>query len=273
MAPVFKVLIVGDGGVGKTSLIKRFKNIPHRRNNTDFSECIEVGNLTFGIIENIGDITWKTWDGIIVMFDLTSLPTFKKVKSLIKEAREHSLNSPPVILCGNKVDLKDKRDVKQYRIEEVKEKFKVEYLEISAQTGENCEKPFEQIIGNLKKKLGQKLMDAVGDLDLANVIDLLEYGADPDYFDESYKEIDYHPSVTWEDQPYTPLRLVIFISSDCCLEDGDQETLAKIAKCLLDKGADPRSALTYADERYGKFTQSTRFLAWRVIHSSDKMCL
>lgn len=118
------------------------------------------------------------------------------------------------------------------------------------------------------KSISRQLFDAVGNLDLEKVKETLELGADPNYFEESYKTVTYHPSVTWRNQPYTPLRMVIFRSSDCMLEDEDQETLAKIAKLLLDYGATPESALEYAKQRYGRFTRDVRFLAWRVIHAA-----
>lgn len=117
------------------------------------------------------------------------------------------------------------------------------------------------------KSISKQLFDAVGNLDLEKVKETLELGADPNYFEESYRTYNYHPSVTWRDQPYTPLRTVIFRSSDCCLEDEDQETLAEIATLLLDKGATPESALEYAEQRYGRFTRNHRFLAWNVIHT------
>jgi len=55
-----------------------------------------------------------------------------------------------------------------------------------------------------------------------------------------------------EFQPSTPLKMVVFRISDCMLNDDNLEIYEKIAKLLLENGADKQAAIEYAETRYGK---------------------
>jgi len=100
-----------------------------------------------------------------------------------------------------------------------------------------------------KKELNKLLRDAIGDYDVGRVTQLLKQGADPNYIDTYYKEL--------HGQPYSPLRLVIFVISNVLYEDEALEELAKIATVLLDFGADAQSALQLSEERYGRYDPKT----------------
>jgi len=119
----FKIVLVGDSGVGKTSFIKR-----HRNGSFDgkyiATQGVDVVPLTFNT--NYGLITFKIWDcagqekfgglrdgyyynadGAIVMFDLGSRVTFNNINKWVS----HVKNIVPdcsFVICGNKSDLPDK---------------------------------------------------------------------------------------------------------------------------------------------------------------------
>merc|ERR1711934_1206692 len=150
-----KLVLVGDGGVGKTTLVKRHltgefekKYIP--------TLGVEVHPLKFNT--NFGEITFNVWDtagqekfgGLrdgyyiqgqcaIIMFDVTSRITYKNVPNWhrdIVRVCEHI----PIVLVGNKVDVKDRQvKVKQINFHRKKN---LGYYDISAKSNFDYEKPF-----------------------------------------------------------------------------------------------------------------------------------
>ena len=93
------------------------------------------------------------------------------------------------------------------------------------------------------------------------VQDCLGSGADPNYVQ------------LWEgnseNQPTTPLRMVMFCISDALLEEDDLKQFAEIAALLLHYGADPKPAMKLAEARYGKYDPSfpdSPFMdVWRIV--------
>jgi ankyrin repeat protein len=94
----------------------------------------------------------------------------------------------------------------------------------------------------------EQLMHAIANYQAGVVQELLEKGADPNFYYDlpEYRESPQH-------QPTTPLRLVVFRISDSLLEDSELEKFSEIAKLLLMAGADPKPAMELAEIRYGKY--------------------
>lgn len=101
-----------------------------------------------------------------------------------------------------------------------------------------------------KKALGELLMDVILNHDVDEVIRLLKLGADPNY---QLPEESFQGMAEFQAQPYSPLRLVIFMISDSLIGEEELAKDAKIAALLLEYGADAKSALQLAESRYGKF--------------------
>merc|ERR1711962_501908 len=153
--PTFKMVLVGDGGVGKTTFVKRHKTGEFEKKYVA-TLGVEVHPLTF--YTNYGELKFNVWDtagqekfgGLrdgyyiqgqcaVIMFDVTSRITYKNVpnwhRDLIRVC-EHI----PIVLCGNKVDIKD-RKVKAKAIVFPRKK-NLQYYDISAKSNYNFEKPF-----------------------------------------------------------------------------------------------------------------------------------
>ena len=101
-----------------------------------------------------------------------------------------------------------------------------------------------------KNEFNELLRKAICEYNVSDVKRLLEIGADPNYKlpEEEYKNFD-----AYEYQPYTPLRLVVFIISDCMIGDQELEQAAKIASLLIKYGAYVKPAIELAESRYGKY--------------------
>jgi GTP-binding nuclear protein Ran len=112
---IIKVVLIGDGGVGKTSFVHR-----HVTGIFDKRYIATLGVEVHPVVKK--NVTYNCWDiagqekynshrdtyyigaqYIIIMFDVTSKNSFKNVSTWLKEARKIVLDTN-IVLCGNKVD-------------------------------------------------------------------------------------------------------------------------------------------------------------------------
>lgn len=166
----FKILIVGNAGVGKTTLIKRNRTAEfekkyiategvditklsfntfatHNRSMTSLFAENQIGNITFEMYDVSGQEKYdelntecyKGANAAIIMFDVTSKITYKDIPSWYNSIH---IVCPdiPIVLCGNKVDCID-RQVKPKDIQFHRQK-NIQYYDISAKSNYNFEKPF-----------------------------------------------------------------------------------------------------------------------------------
>ncbi len=156
---VLKIITAGDGGVGKTTLLKRYVE-------GEFSaETIMTLGVQFFVKQlDIGstEAQLQLWDfggqeqfrhilekyaygakGAIIMFDLTRLVTLETLEEWVNICRKNNPNLP-IILVGSKSDLVDDIIIADDYIEEFMENFDFfTYLKSSSKTGENVEQIFE----------------------------------------------------------------------------------------------------------------------------------
>eukprot|EP00050_Salpingoeca_kvevrii_P005794 m.285673 g.285673 ORF g.285673 m.285673 type:complete len:220 (+) comp11424_c0_seq1:60-719(+) len=153
--PRFKLVLVGDGGTGKTTFVKRHLTGEFEKKYVA-TLGVDVHPLVFNT--NHGKIIFDVWDtagqekfgGLrdgyyiqgkcaIIMFDVTSRITYKNVPNWHRDLIRVCENIP-MVLCGNKVDMKD-RKVKAKNINFHRKK-NIQYYDISAKSNYNYEKPF-----------------------------------------------------------------------------------------------------------------------------------
>ncbi|MHA2179883.1 MAG: GTP-binding protein [Promethearchaeota archaeon] len=153
---LFKSIVVGDGGVGKTALTLRFSKGFFTE---DYKMTIGVDFhvKTISIDSNEGPIRSKLqiWDtggqerfssirpmyyrgslGALLIFDLTNSSSFDHLPGWIEEVRANVKNEIPLLLVGNKSDLVDQRAVSLEEINNFTRDFNLYYMETSAKTGE-----------------------------------------------------------------------------------------------------------------------------------------
>merc|ERR1712096_380474 len=152
--PTFKLVLVGDGGTGKTTFVKRHLTGEFEKKYVA-TLGVEVHPVMFQT--NRGKIQFNVWDtagqekfgGLrdgyyiqgqcaILMFDVTSRVTYKNVPNWHRDLVRVCENIP-IVLTGNKVDIKD-RKVKAKSIVFHRKK-NLQYYDISAKSNYNFEKP------------------------------------------------------------------------------------------------------------------------------------
>ncbi|KAK1503382.1 GTP-binding nuclear protein GSP1/Ran, partial [Colletotrichum abscissum] len=163
--PTFKLVLVGDGGTGKTTFVKRHLTGEFEKK---YMATLGVEVHPLGFSTNFGQIQFDVWDtagqekfgGLrdgyyingqcgIIMFDVTSRITYKNVPNWHRDLVRVCENIP-IVLCGNKVDVKE-RKVKAKTITFHRKK-NLQYYDISAKSNYNFEKPFlwlaRKLVGN-----------------------------------------------------------------------------------------------------------------------------
>ena len=156
-----KVAMLGDSLVGKTSISSVFFGY-----NFDEHQLMTIGQVKMETkmkMEDGKELKFVIWDtagqerfhaiainacksvqGIVVAFDLTKRETFDNVKHWLDEINEN-FNNIPVILFGNKCDMKEKRVVQKEEAEEFAKKYNLEYLETSAKENINIKEGIQKI--------------------------------------------------------------------------------------------------------------------------------
>ena len=173
-----KLLIIGDSSVGKTSMLLSYTD-----NYFPESHLATIG-VEYKVKEIVTDkynISLQIWDtagqerfrsitksffrntnGIIFVYDVTCRKSFQSVKEWIKDSELHDTGFDK-ILCGNKIDLKEKREVNFDELEEFGMKKKIEVMEISARERINIDEAFQKIINLiLSNKSDKEIIDEFG---------------------------------------------------------------------------------------------------------------
>ena len=171
---IFKLILIGSSGVGKSSILKRYV---HKIFISEYTCTIGVDFLMKSI--NISDksIKLQLWDtagterfksittgyyrganAAFVVFDLTSKSSFDSVGEWIENYYKYSNpdSEKYVVLIGNKSDLKEKRQITEEEIFDFAKNNKIKYFETSAKNGENIEECFNFIAEKLMKDLEEK---------------------------------------------------------------------------------------------------------------------
>ena len=158
---VIKICLLGEANVGKTSLVYRFIENKFRDN---YKSTLGVNLLKKDLtIEDYGGVAATIWDlggqesfrslrklyleganGALVIFDWTQKESFLKLDSWIQDFRLERENEP-ILLIGNKDDLKDKEKVSKNEAKDFAKRYGLDFLSTSAKTGLNVEEAFNAV--------------------------------------------------------------------------------------------------------------------------------
>eukprot|EP00271_Cylindrocystis_brebissonii_P004600 TRINITY_DN16374_c0_g1_i1.p1 TRINITY_DN16374_c0_g1~~TRINITY_DN16374_c0_g1_i1.p1 ORF type:complete len:230 (-),score=26.67 TRINITY_DN16374_c0_g1_i1:593-1282(-) len=162
---LFKLVLIGDSGVGKTNLASRFA---HNEFHTDSKATIGVEFRSKTLEIDGKEIKAQIWDtsgqeryravtsvyyrgalGALLVYDVTRRPTFDSVGQWLREIRAQGEASLVVMLVGNKTDLTHLRAVTTEKGKELAEKEGMFFLETSALDSTNVDEAFESVIAEI----------------------------------------------------------------------------------------------------------------------------
>eukprot|EP00882_Tetradesmus_deserticola_P001121 GHRQ01001214.1.p1 GENE.GHRQ01001214.1~~GHRQ01001214.1.p1 ORF type:complete len:217 (+),score=67.13 GHRQ01001214.1:165-815(+) len=173
---LFKVVLIGDSGVGKSNLLSRFT-----RNEfcLESKSTIGVEFATRSIQVDGKTIKAQIWDtagqeryraitsayyrgavGALLVYDITKSVTFENVERWLKELRDHADSNIVIMLVGNKSDLRHLRSVNTDDAQGYCEKEGLSFIETSALESTNVEKAFHQILTEIYHIVSKKVIDA-----------------------------------------------------------------------------------------------------------------
>nr|AMZ00347.1 Ras superfamily small GTPase Rab8 [Nilaparvata lugens] len=170
---LFKLLLIGDSGVGKTCVLFRFSEDAF---NTTFISTIGI-DFKIRTIELDGKkIKLQIWDtagqerfrtittayyrgamGIMLVYDVANEKSFENIKNWIRNIEENASADVEKMLLGNKCELTEKRQVTRERGEQLAIEYGIKFMETSAKASINVEEAFFTLARDIKTKTEKKL--------------------------------------------------------------------------------------------------------------------
>eukprot|EP01120_Amphizonella_sp_Union-15-10_P005593 TRINITY_DN166_c0_g3_i4.p1 TRINITY_DN166_c0_g3~~TRINITY_DN166_c0_g3_i4.p1 ORF type:complete len:193 (+),score=30.24 TRINITY_DN166_c0_g3_i4:41-580(+) len=167
-AYLFKYIIIGDTGVGKSCLLlqftdKRFQPIHDLTIGVEFgARMIALDNkqIKLQIWDTAGQESFRSITrsyyrgaaGALLVYDITRRDTFNNLTTWLQDTRQRANENMTIMLVGNKSDLEDQRAVTLDEGEKFARENGLLFLETSAKTAANVEEIFNRIAGQIYEK-------------------------------------------------------------------------------------------------------------------------
>ncbi len=166
---IFKMILIGDSGVGKTNILNRYVNDTFSET-TKSTVGVELGTkveeynntkIKVQIWDTAGQERYKSITktyykgakGAFIVYDITNKDTFKNVDKWIQDLREFGEDDAAILIVGNKSDLEEKREVTTEEVKKKAEIYKMAYCETSALKSKNIDYAFQTLIKLVAEKM------------------------------------------------------------------------------------------------------------------------
>lgn len=173
---LFKIVLLGDSGVGKSNLLARFARDEFYSNS---KSTIGVEFQTQKMVVKGKEVKAQIWDtagqerfravtsayyrgavGALVVYDVNRRQTFDSVGRWLNELHTHCDMNVITILVGNKTDLKDAREVSTTDGKSLAESQSLFFMETSALDSSNVNAAFQTIVKEIYNVLSKKVMQS-----------------------------------------------------------------------------------------------------------------
>ncbi|KAI0496721.1 hypothetical protein KFK09_023045 [Dendrobium nobile] len=176
---LFKVVLIGDSGVGKSNLLSRFtKNEFSLESKSTIG--VEFATRSIRVSEKI--VKAQIWDtagqeryraitsayyrgavGALVIYDVTRNATFENLERWLKELRDHTDSNAVIMLVGNKADLRHLRVVSTEDGRAFAERESTFFMETSALESMNVDQAFTEVLTEIFHVVSRKALVAGDD--------------------------------------------------------------------------------------------------------------
>jgi len=173
---LFKIVLIGDSGVGKSNLLSRFTR---NEFNLESKSTIGVEFATKSIQAEGKTIKAQIWDtagqeryraitsayyrgavGALLVYDISKHGTFENVERWLKELRDHAEANIVVMLVGNKSDLRHLRAVETDEAMAFSEQHNLAFIETSALDASGVDTAFQRILTEIYRLMSRRNMQA-----------------------------------------------------------------------------------------------------------------
>ncbi|KAG7453066.1 ras-domain-containing protein [Guyanagaster necrorhizus] len=173
---LFKVVLIGDSGVGKSNLLSRFTR---NEFNLESKSTIGVEFATRSINVDGKTVKAQIWDtagqeryraitsayyrgavGALLVYDIAKHATYVNVTRWLKELRDHADSNIVIMLVGNKSDLKHLRAVPTDEAKAFSVENGLSFIETSALDASNVESAFQTILTDIYRIVSSKTLEA-----------------------------------------------------------------------------------------------------------------
>mmetsp|Transcript_21215 Transcript_21215/g.25688 ORF Transcript_21215/g.25688 Transcript_21215/m.25688 type:complete len:213 (-) Transcript_21215:395-1033(-) len=176
---LFKVVLIGDSGVGKSNLLSRFTR---NEFNLESKSTIGVEFATKSIKTDGKVIKAQIWDtagqeryraitsayyrgavGALLVYDISKHLSFENVERWLKELRDHADNNIVIMLVGNKSDLRHLRAVSSEEATAFAEANNLAFIETSALDSTGVDTAFQKILTEIYQLMSRRVMASTDD--------------------------------------------------------------------------------------------------------------
>ncbi|KPP65980.1 ras-related protein Rab-3D-like [Scleropages formosus] len=170
---MFKLLLIGNSSVGKTSFLFRYTDDSFT---SAFVSTVGIDFKVKTVFRSGKRIKLQIWDtagqeryrtittayyrgamGFLLMYDITNLDSFSAVRDWATQIKTYSWDNAQVILVGNKCDLEDDRLVPTEDSQRLANELGFEFFEASAKDNINVKQAFEQLVDLIFDKMNEGL--------------------------------------------------------------------------------------------------------------------
>lgn len=168
----FKIVLLGEGRVGKTSILLRYIRGEYsdtqvstlQASYLDKKVTVSGGTANLSVWDTagqerfhaLGPIYYRDADGALLVYDITDAESFNKVKNWVKELRKIVGNDIVLAIAGNKCDLEKNRHVNEKDAREYADSVSAQHFNTSAKSNKGLDDVFNDLTTRLIEKKGSK---------------------------------------------------------------------------------------------------------------------
>ncbi|XP_033636394.1 ras-related protein Rab-3-like isoform X2 [Asterias rubens] len=170
---MFKLLIIGNSSVGKTSFLFRYADDSFT---SAFVSTVGIDFKVKTVFRQDKRVKLQIWDtagqeryrtittayyrgamGFILMYDVTNEESFNSVQDWCTQIKTYSWDNAQVILVGNKCDMEDERVIAAEKGKTLADQLGLEFFETSAKENINVKQTFERLVDIICDKMSESI--------------------------------------------------------------------------------------------------------------------